>query len=87
MSCWCSWSPGQRRAIRESICCDDGANVITDFTPGEDFILTYKTPFQFEDYDRVDVEGGSIAYLHGREQIFFEGVAAAEITSDDFIFV
>lgn len=64
----------------------DAANVITDFTAGEDVIGIAGLAIGFEDVSITAIEGDALIASSGSDLAILQGVAANSLSADDFAF-
>ncbi|MEM8827922.1 MAG: pre-peptidase C-terminal domain-containing protein [Cyanobacteria bacterium P01_G01_bin.19] len=62
----------------------EAANVITDFTNGEDVIGIAGLSIGFDDLSITDLEGDALIAASGSDLAILSGVAADSLTADDF---
>lgn len=66
----------------------DGQDIITDFADGAEFISLLEAGLTFADLTIVDdVNGDASINYGGIDTVTLEGVTAAQLTADDFVFV
>ncbi|MEM8827919.1 MAG: pre-peptidase C-terminal domain-containing protein [Cyanobacteria bacterium P01_G01_bin.19] len=64
----------------------DSANIITDFTSGEDVIGIAGLGIGFDDVSITDSEGDALIAASGSDLAILQGIAAESLTADDFAF-
>ncbi|MEM8830616.1 MAG: calcium-binding protein [Cyanobacteria bacterium P01_G01_bin.19] len=64
----------------------ESANIITDFTSGEDVIGLAGLGIGFEDVSITDMEGDALIAASGSDLAILSGVAADSLTESDFAF-
>ncbi|MEM6612451.1 MAG: alkaline phosphatase, partial [Cyanobacteria bacterium P01_C01_bin.72] len=64
----------------------DAANIITDFTSGEDVLGIAGLGIGFDDVSITDLEGDALIAASGSELAILSGVDATSLTDSDFAF-
>ena len=65
----------------------ESANIITDFTMGEDVIGIAGLGISFDDLNLVNLEGNTLISTNGSDLAILQGIDSASLSSDNFAFV